>query len=61
MPQIAKRLNKTPAQVVFRFAMHLGMLPLTGTTDPKHMKEDLKSNDFSLPEDEVSYIERIAI
>jgi diketogulonate reductase-like aldo/keto reductase len=56
---IAKRLNKTPAQIVFRFAMQVGLLPLTGTTNPKHMKEDLKSIDFSLTEDEVSYIERI--
>jgi diketogulonate reductase-like aldo/keto reductase len=41
--------------------MHLGMLPITGTTDPKHMKEDLKALDFSLTEDEVSYIERIGL
>ena len=29
---IAKRGKHTPAQVVFRFARAVGMLPLTGTT-----------------------------
>jgi diketogulonate reductase-like aldo/keto reductase len=40
---IARRLNATPAQVVFRFAVSLGILPLTGTTDARHMKEDLEA------------------
>jgi diketogulonate reductase-like aldo/keto reductase len=38
---IAQRRGMTVAQVVFRFALDVGMLPLTGTTDPEHMKEDL--------------------
>lgn len=40
---VARRLNATPAQVVFRFAVSLGILPLTGTTDPEHMKHDLEA------------------
>ncbi len=40
---IARRLNATPAQVVFRFAVSLGILPLTGTTDATHMREDLEA------------------
>ena len=40
------------AQLVFRFAMQVGMLPLTGTTNQQHMKEDLQSDQFTLaPED----------
>ena len=38
---IAARHQATPAQVVFRFAQAVGMLPLTGTTDAAHMREDL--------------------
>ena len=34
---IAARREATPAQVVFRFAQAVGMLPLTGTTDRAHM------------------------
>jgi diketogulonate reductase-like aldo/keto reductase len=42
---------------VFRFCRQLGMLPLTGTTDPAHMREDLAIDDFELTPDEVETIE----
>jgi diketogulonate reductase-like aldo/keto reductase len=45
---IAGDLGRTPAQVVFRFALQLGMICLTGTTDPGHMREDLEVHDFEL-------------
>ncbi len=45
---IARRHGKTVAQVVFRFAVELEMLPLTGTTDSLHMREDLDIFDFAL-------------
>jgi len=54
--QIASRLAASPAQVVFRFAMEVGMLPLTGTTNELHMKEDLKAKDLELTADEVQRI-----
>ena len=57
---IAARLGATPAQVVFRFAHAVGMLPLTGTVDAEHMKQDLASRDLSLPADEVRAIESLA-
>lgn len=50
----------TPAQVVFRFALAVGMLPLTGTTDAEHMKQDLASQAVPLSDDEVRAIESIA-
>jgi diketogulonate reductase-like aldo/keto reductase len=58
--KIATRHSKTIAQVVFRFALQVGMLPLTGTTDPTHMSEDLDINDFELGAEEVEVIENIA-
>jgi diketogulonate reductase-like aldo/keto reductase len=57
---IAARLKATPPQVVFRLALAVGMLPLTGTSDAEHMKQDLASRDLSLSADEVSAIERLA-
>jgi diketogulonate reductase-like aldo/keto reductase len=45
---IARRLNATPEQVVFRFAVSLGILPLTGTSDPRHMKDDLEALSLEL-------------
>jgi diketogulonate reductase-like aldo/keto reductase len=50
--EIARHHNKTVPQIVFRFAVHLGMLPLTGTTDAAHMRHDLESFDFTLTQDE---------
>ena len=50
--EIARHHNKTVPQVVFRFAVQLGMLPLTGTTDGAHMRHDLDISDFTLTRDE---------
>ncbi len=58
--QIAEKNNKTPAQVLFRFSMHIGILPLTGTTSRIHMKEDL-ALDFSLKDEDIQSIENIAV
>jgi diketogulonate reductase-like aldo/keto reductase len=57
---IAGRGKVTPAQVVFRFAQAVGMLPLTGTSSAEHMKQDLASRDVSLSADEVRGIESLA-
>lgn len=54
---IAKRYGKTVAQIVFRFTWQVGMLPLTGTTNPTHMREDLDIEDVELTADEISTIE----
>jgi diketogulonate reductase-like aldo/keto reductase len=57
---IAKRLGASPAQVVFRFAMQIGMLPLTGTTSQQHMKEDLHAEQLALLPEEIQLIDTIA-
>jgi diketogulonate reductase-like aldo/keto reductase len=58
---IAERLRASPAQIVFAFATHIGMLPLTGTTSARHMKEDLEAQQLSLSAEEVRRIETIAL
>jgi diketogulonate reductase-like aldo/keto reductase len=58
---IAKRLGATPAQIIFRFAMQLGILPLTGTTSQPHMKEDLEAEQLVLSSEELERIETIAL
>ena len=55
----ASRLGVEPPQVIFRFAIQAGMTPLTGTTDPGHMREDLKVNEIELTSEEVEQIESI--
>ena len=59
--RIARRLDATSAQIIFRFAMQIGMLPLTGTTSQKHMREDLEAERLALPSDEIELIETIAV
>ncbi len=58
---IAKRLGTGPQQVIFRFAMQIGMLPLTGTTNEQHMKEDLQAERVELSAEEMRHIEMMAV
>jgi diketogulonate reductase-like aldo/keto reductase len=53
-------INATPAQIIFAFARQIGMLPLTGTSNAEHMKQDLASLSLELPPDAVKAIEAIA-
>lgn len=55
--RLAERHGRSPAQLVFRFALALGMFPLTGTSDPAHMAEDLAVFDLELSPAEVAAIE----
>ncbi|MGA2005257.1 MAG: aldo/keto reductase [Terriglobales bacterium] len=57
---LASRAGVTPPQIVFAFARDIGMLPLTGTSDAEHMKQDLAGLDLELSSDAVSKIESIA-
>jgi diketogulonate reductase-like aldo/keto reductase len=57
---LAAQADATPAQIVFSFARAVGMLPLTGTSDAEHMKQDLASVGLGLPPDVVQAIESLA-
>jgi diketogulonate reductase-like aldo/keto reductase len=59
--RIAAGHGRSVAQVVFRFALDVGMIPLTGTSSSEHMREDLQVFDFQLSRDEVALIERLAV
>jgi diketogulonate reductase-like aldo/keto reductase len=59
--RVARRHGRSAAQVVFRFTLEVGMVPLTGTTDAGHMREDLEAFEFRLAPDEVERIERLAV
>jgi diketogulonate reductase-like aldo/keto reductase len=58
--EAVRRTGAGVAAVIFRFAQQVGMLPLTGTTDPEHMREDLACGAFTLSDDEVRRIESVA-
>ncbi len=58
--EVAAKLSVTPAQVVFSFARSIGILPLTGSTNPEHLREDLVSLQIQLPAELIQAIESIA-
>lgn len=57
---IAARHGKTPEQIVFSFARAAGMIRLTGSSGPEHLRQDLESDALELTEDEVAAIEAIS-
>ncbi|MFC1745403.1 aldo/keto reductase family protein [Candidatus Riflebacteria bacterium] len=59
--KIVEKYERSLAQVVFRFALQAGMIPLTGTTDSLHMQEDLGMYEFELSDAEVNTIENIGL
>jgi diketogulonate reductase-like aldo/keto reductase len=58
---IAEKYSTGVAQVIFRFAMQIGMVPLTGTSNSRHMAEDLQADRFTLTTVEVAHIETIGV
>ncbi len=58
--ELAARAGATPAQIVFAFARSVGMLPLTGTSDAGHMKQDLASLTLQLTPEAVRALESLA-
>jgi diketogulonate reductase-like aldo/keto reductase len=58
---LAKKYLKNNAQIIFRFCHQVGMICLTGTTSPEHMRQDLDIFDFELSAGEVSQIENMSI
>ncbi len=61
LARIAKHHGRAVPQIIFRFALEVGMMPLTGTTDPDHMQHDLDAFGFRLEPEDVGRIERIAL
>jgi diketogulonate reductase-like aldo/keto reductase len=57
---IAEQANATPAQVVFTFARMIGILPLTGTSSPEHMEQDLTSLGMKFSDETVQQIESLS-
>jgi diketogulonate reductase-like aldo/keto reductase len=57
---LAAGASATPAQIVFAYARAVGMLPLTGTSNAEHMKQDLASSGLELSPEAVRAIEGLA-
>ncbi len=56
---LAKKYQRSTAQIFFRFLNHIDIIPLTGTTSTSHMAEDLAIIDFELTTDECLAIDKL--
>lgn len=56
LQEIGRRHGKTPAQVVLRWHLELGSLPIPKSADPARLRQNLDIFDFSLSADEVAGI-----
>jgi diketogulonate reductase-like aldo/keto reductase len=57
--KIGERTGWSVAEIVFRFAVQVGMLPLTGTSDAEHMRLDLRAVETGAPALEATEVEAI--
>ena len=56
---LTARLDCTPAQAIFCFARQAGMLPLTGTSNAGHLREDLDAARLSLSDADFAMLESL--
>lgn len=57
--QLARRHARTPAQILFRWLAHEGVVPLTGTRSTAHMDQALAIGEFELAATERAAIEAL--
>lgn len=57
---LAHKYHLSPQQLIFKFAIQIGMIPLTGTSQSRHMKADLELGNEELSPSEMNLIEGIA-
>ena len=53
---IAGKYDKTPAQVVLRWHIELGVVTIPRSANPRRIAENIDIFDFSLTEDEIAAI-----
>lgn len=59
LTMIAARRARTPAQILFRWLVQNGAVPLTGTTSLEHMRQDLAIVEFELDAAELTAIDAL--
>jgi diketogulonate reductase-like aldo/keto reductase len=57
--RLATKYRRSAAQVFFCYLSQLGIVPLTGTTSARHMREDLAIFDFELSADDCAAIDTL--
>src|SRR5271169_4391550 len=58
--RLAAAAKATPAQLILAFARAIRILPLTGSSNAEHLKQDLESREIKLADEAVAVIESMA-
>lgn len=61
LPSISQKYGKTIAQIILRWHVQTGNIPIVNTSNLKHLKEDMSIFDFSLTDEEIGNINHINI
>ena len=59
LQRLAKKYEKSPVQVILRWHIEHGLVPIPRSMDPDHIKANAEIFDFSLTEEEVEEINRL--
>ena len=58
---LSKKYNKTPAQIILRWHTQSNYIPIPGTSNLEHLKENIDIFDFSLTNEELNLISNLDI
>lgn len=61
LTRISRQYDRTISQIIFRFALDIGIVPITGTTNAAHMRADLEIFDFQLKPEDVGTILALSV
>ncbi|SEP60576.1 aldo/keto reductase [Microlunatus flavus] len=56
LARVGRRYDKTPTQVILRWHVQLGLVPIPKSTDPAHLAENIAVFDFELAPDDLEAI-----
>ena len=57
--KLAEKYSKTAGQVILNWHIHVGVIPIPGTTNPNRMKENLGATEFKMDENEYEAISKL--
>ena len=57
--KIAKKYNKTSAQIILRWQLQAGYIAIPGSKNPNHIKENISIFDFKLSDEDMKEIYKI--
>lgn len=58
--ELAERVRRSPAQIVLRWHLQHGRVPLPSSTDPDHIHENLRALDFALDPSAMAAVDSLA-